>query len=167
MTHQDSGSPSIRAQLAHSERATGSARLGPTIALGIAASFAALIAVSTDSLIAWVAPAALAAFAAWWIWVARITVAVDRDSIHFAAPLFRRTVPRETVSQVRVTADDGINPGILNWIVVPTEVDGERFTRINMGGAAAVTFTLRAGKGIQLVVRDLDTANRLAETLRA
>lgn len=167
MTQQDSGSPSTRSEYVHVERATGSARLGPAIALGIAAAFAALIAAATDSLMAWVAPAALAAFAAWWIWVARITVAVDRDSIHFAAPLFRRSVPRETIAQVRVTPDDGMNPGILNWIAVPAEVDGEKLTRLNMGGAAALTITPSAGRGIQVVARDLETANRLAETLRA
>lgn len=154
------------AAFTHTERARGTALVGPLVALGVAAAFVAVILLATESWATWIALAAILLLGAWYAWGARIAVTVDDEAVRFRAPLYSREIPLSALAEVTVTPDDGMNPGLLNWPAVPVREGATRLIRLNLGGAAAVTCRTQDGSGVQLVVRDLATAERIADKLR-
>lgn len=150
----------------HIERAHGVARVGPLVALGIATALAGVIAFSTGVAATWLIPLALVAFGAWWAWGAAISVTVGPEGARFRAPLVSRTLSRTEVTQITVTADDGMNPSIINWPAAPVTVTGTRMLRFSMGGTAAVTISTSTGSGVQFVARDREAAQRIADAFQ-
>ncbi|SJN13166.1 hypothetical protein FM113_16985 [Leucobacter sp. 7(1)] len=148
------------------ERAHGIARVGPLVALGIAAAFAGVIAFATGVAATWLLPLALLAFGAWLAWGAKISVTVGADHARFRAPLVSRTLSRSDVTAVIVTSDDGMNPSAINWPAAPVTVAGDRMLRFSMGGTAVVTVSTSTGSGVQFVARDRDTAQRIADAFQ-
>ncbi|GAA1318921.1 hypothetical protein ACFSWE_06760 [Leucobacter albus] len=166
MQRQDSPQRSQSAAFTHTERARGTALVGPLVALGVAAAFVAVILLATESWATWIALAAILLLGAWYAWGARIAVTVDDESVRLRAPLYSREIPLSALSSVIVAPDDGMNPGSLNWPAVPVREGATRLIRLNLGGGAAVTCRTQDGSGVQLVVRDLAAAERIADTLR-
>lgn len=154
-------------EFSHIERAHGVARVGPLVALGVGAAFAGVIAFATGIAATWLIPLALVTFGAWWAWAAAISVTVDSERARFRAPLVSRALSRSDVSQITVTADDGMNPSIINWPATPATVAGARMLRFSMGGTAAVTISTSTGSGIQFVARDREAAQRIADAFQA
>lgn len=167
MAFQDPPSSRDAAAFTHIERARGTALIGPLVALGIAAAFVAVLLFATDAWAMWIVLAAIVALGAWWVFGARIAVTVDSESVRFRAPLYRRAFPHDSLSSAVVTMDDGMNPSILNWPAVPIRSGGTRLIRLNLGGAASVTCVTKEGSGVQFVVRDIATAERIANALSA
>lgn len=155
-----------RGEFSDIERAHGVARVGPLVALGVAAAFAGVIAFATGIAATWLIPLALLAFGAWWAWGATISVTVTPERARFRAPLVSRTLPRSDVTRVTVAADDGMNPSIINWPAAPVTVAGDRMLRFSMGGTAVVTVSTATGSGVQFVARDRDAAQRIADALQ-
>ncbi|WP_052492560.1 hypothetical protein [Leucobacter komagatae] len=153
------------ATVTHVVRASGAARVGPVVALGIAAAFAAMIAFATGSPWAWLSPAALLLVACWWLWAARIEITITNHTLRVTAPAYRRSISRTSLTGVSVARDDGMNPSILNWPVVPLRSGDTTLIRVNMGGTAAVTCHTSEGSDVQVVVNDIETATRIAGIL--
>ncbi|GAA0194565.1 MULTISPECIES: hypothetical protein [Glutamicibacter] len=97
----------------------------------------------------------------WWAFAARISARLDAHTLTLAAPLWRRRLPREQISQVRVEPDSGLNPGLLNWPVLRTG----GLIRLNMGGRTAVSFSA-GGRRYQFVLDRPQLARQLAQALR-
>lgn len=165
MKPTDPAPTSSLATVTHVERASGAARIGPVVALGVAAAFAGVLAFATGVPGVWGVPAALLLFAGWWLWVARVEVTITHDTVRVTAPAYRRVISRTSLTGVSVARDDGMNPSILNWPVVPLRSGDTTLIRVNMGGAAAVTCHTSEGSDIQVVVKDFDTATRVAALL--
>lgn len=106
--------------------------------------------------------AAFCAAAAWWSLVAKVTAVVGEDTITLGGPFWTRTLPRKDVSRVSVDVDNGLNQGLVNWPV--TSLERRTLTRLNMGGAAAVSFAA-AGHRYQFVLADRRSAQQLAAAL--
>lgn len=101
------------------------------------------------------------------LWVARVEVTVTNDTVRIAAPEYRRHIARASLTGVTVAPDDGMNPSILSWPVVPLRSGDTKLIRIHLGGAAAVTCRITEGSDVQLVVKDTETATRIAGALGA
>ena len=148
----------------HTERLRGAALAGPLVGLGIAIAAGALIAFATQSAVAWVVVLAPLLAMAWIIASAKIEVTVDPQHVYVRAPLFTRKLMRSGITSVAVASDDGMNEGSVSWFV--TRQDEGTRTRVNLGGNATVTLTDAGGHRIQVVVKDLDTANRIAAAVQ-
>ncbi|MCQ1957446.1 MULTISPECIES: hypothetical protein [Arthrobacter] len=108
----------------------------------------------------YVAAAAFLLAAGWWCFVARITVSVDQQAVTLRGPLWKRTIQRQNVQDIMVAKDNGQNTGLVNWPV--TRHGRGSLTRLNMGGAGAVTFSDAGGHRYQVVLADLASAEQMA-----
>ncbi|MCQ1946735.1 hypothetical protein [Arthrobacter sp. zg-Y1116] len=108
----------------------------------------------------YVAAAAFLLAAGWWCFLARITVAVDQQYVTLRGPLWKRSIQRRNVQDIAVARDNGLNTGLVNWPV--TRHGRGSLTRLNMGGAGAVTFSDAGGHRYQVVLADLPSAEQLA-----
>ncbi|MDM7989039.1 hypothetical protein [Arthrobacter sp. zg-Y877] len=142
------------------ERSPGWLRWGGGAFLAaVGAAFA--VGAATESV--WLLYLAAAAFllaAGWWCFLARITVAVDQQSVTLRGPLWKRSIQRVNVQDVTVAKDNGLNTGLVNWPV--TRHRHGSLTRLNMGGAGAVTFSDAGGHRYQVVLADVASAEQMA-----
>ncbi|MGL3806360.1 hypothetical protein ACSYDW_09710 [Paeniglutamicibacter sp. R2-26] len=108
--------------------------------------------------------AAALVVAAIWLWrLVKISVSVDDQTVTLTGPAWKRIVQRQDVHDVSVEADNGMNPGILNWPVITHERGS--LTRLNVGGSAAVTFSDSSGHRYQFVFSNRQDADMAARTL--
>lgn len=96
--------------------------------------------------------------AAWWCFLARITVTVDAETVTMSGPLWKRSVQRKNVRNVTAVQDSGLNTGLVNW---PVTRHGS-LTRLNMGGSVAVRFADGSGRQYEVVLADSRPAEELA-----
>ncbi|MCQ2001072.1 hypothetical protein [Arthrobacter zhaoxinii] len=113
----------------------------------------------------YLAAAGLLLAAGWWCFLARITVAVDQQAATLRGPLWKRSIQRQNIQDITVAKDHGLNTGLVNWPV--TRHAHGSLTRLNLGGAGAVTFSDGGSHRYQVVLEDLSAAEDLAEVLRA
>ena len=145
------------------ERPPGWLRYGGVALLMAIAVFVAVQAV-IESLWGLHAVAAALVIAATWLWrLVKISVSVDDQTVTLTGPGWKRMAQRQDVHGVSVTADSGMNLGLLNWPVTTHERGS--LTRLNVGGSAAVAFSDSSGHRYQFVLSNRQDADLVAETL--
>lgn len=109
------------------------------------------------------APAAGMGLAAvWWCVFAKITAAVEGQTVMLSGPFWKRSLQLGELHSVEVSGDSGMNPGLVNWPVVSLERG--TLVRLNMGGSAVVSF-VSDGRRYQFVLSNHLSAQRLAAAL--
>ncbi|MBP1324963.1 hypothetical protein JOF28_000195 [Leucobacter exalbidus] len=146
------------------DRLRGAQLAGVLVAVGIAWAASIVIALGTKSVWAFVPSGVLLLGLLCLLVLARASVRIDAHEVRFRAPFYSRTLQRTDITEVVAAPDDGLPEGSVSWFI--TRHDNHTRTRINFGGSASVTVTGGDGRRVQLVVRDLATAQRIAEIIR-
>lgn len=145
------------------ERSPGWLRYGGAVLLMIIAIFVAVEAV-IESIWGFYPVVAALILAAMWLWrMVKISVSVDDQTVTLTGPAWKRVVQRQSVHDVSVAADNGMNLGLVNWPVTAHERGS--LTRLNVGGSAAVNFSDSSGHRYQFVLSNRQDADLVAETL--
>ncbi|MCC9177909.1 hypothetical protein [Arthrobacter sp. zg-Y750] len=119
-------------------------------------------AVSDGYWIVLVPAAGMGLAAIWWCVSAKITAAVEGQTVLLSGPFWKRSLQLRDLHNVEVSGDSGLNPGPVNWPVVSLERG--TLVRLNMGGSAVVSF-VSDGRRYQFVLSSHHSAQRLAAAL--
>ena len=94
---------------------------------------------------------------------ARIIVEVTegpRPELRLRAPFYKRAIAVSDIASLTYNHDDGMNHGLVNWFVTG-RASSPHGVRLNTGGKARLVIETHDGRLYNVVVDDMDQAERL------